>query len=395
MKTLVDNSKLQTLSVRRTAIAAGVMAAMVGGVADASHFRGAAMIPSVDANGLLTITTTNFWRPSAVSSAFASVGGGAGSAYVSSDASVIDTSDVRFTKVINVDRYQLSGAGTYNISWGSCCRVEGINNWAGSSSTSWTMNSTIVWDGQTANTPILFNFSAVQPEVVRGTNYAGNLGAVGGSGITLSYNQALNGIPSQPPGFTVDPVTGALSIPAASTATYLDNSGGNAGADYAFSGNILASDGSSVEFDWLFDAVDTGSGNLAPTVNDDIINALVGDTINFTFTASDDGLPNPPGALTWSFINLLGGGVLPASFDPLTQLFSWDSTGSAPGTYIAQAQASDGSLTDIGLLTINLSTPGGGGGPGPTIPEPSTVLLMGLGLAGVGFASRKKKPSLD
>jgi hypothetical protein len=372
-------------TLKYTAIAAGVIAALGSGMAEASHFRGAAMIPSVDENGKLTVTTTSFWRPTSVSSVSTSV---AGASYLGSAASVTDTSDIRFTKVINVDTFQLSGAGTYNIDAGSCCRVDGIHNFpGGNSSTSWNMDSTIVWNGSSANTPILFNFSAVQPEVVRGSDYSGSLGAVAGPGLTLSYDQVLNDIPSQPPGFTIDPATGQLFISAANTATYLDNSSGNIGADYAFSGNITASDGSRVEFDWLFDAVDTGSVNLAPSVTDAVVNALVGDTINFTFNATDDGNPNPPGSLTWSFIGFLGGGANAPTFNALTQAFEWDSTGSTLGTYVAQVQVSDGLLTDIGLLTINLGSDGGT----PQIPEPGTLSLLGLGLIGFGIAGRRKR----
>lgn len=372
-------------NLKHTAIAAGVIAAFSGGMAEASHFRGAAMIPTVEADGKLTVTTTSFWRPTSVSSVASNVGGGS---LLNRASSVLDTSDVRFTKVINVDTFQLSGAGTYTITSGSCCRVNGIENWPGSSSTSWTMNSTIVWNGSSANTPILFNFSAVQPEVIRGSDYSGNLGAVAGPGLTLSYDQVLNGIPTQPPGFTVDPVTGQLFISAANTATYPDNGSGNIGADYAFSGHINASDGSSVEFDWLFDAVNTGSGNLAPVVSDAIINALVGDTINFQFTATDDGNPNPPGGLTWSFIGFLGGGANTPTFNSATQQFEWNSGGSATGTYVAQVRASDGALTDFGLLTINL---GIDNGPGGQVPIPGTLSLVGLGLIGLGVAGRRKR----
>ena len=249
---------------------------------------------------------------------------------------------------------------------------------------SWTMNSSIAYNGSTANTPIQFNFSAVQPEVIKGSDYNGNLGAVAGPGLSLSYNQTLNeNINSQPPGFTVNAATGALHIPAASTAGYLDNPSTNVGADYAFSGNIMASDGSSVEFDWLFDAVGAGSGNLAPNVTDSFINIMLGDSVSHTFMGTDpEGSP-----LTWLFVNFFGPGVpaLMPSFDPLTQLFSWDSTGSMLGVYQAQVQASDGSLTDIGTLTINVTNGGS-----TAVPEPATLLLVGSGIAAAARYRRKK-----
>jgi Ca2+-binding RTX toxin-like protein len=225
------------------------------------------------------------------------------------------------------------------------------------------MNSMIYWDG-TATKPISFNFSAVQPEVVRNRAYVGNLSAVAGANLTLTYDQLLNdGITSQPPGFTVDPTSGGLSIPAANTTTYLDNTNTlSTGGDYAFSGNIYAKNASgltvgSVEFDWLFDAVNVGSVNLAPAVDDVTTSANVGVIINHTFTGSDqDG-----DAISWANVGLIGpGGATPAiapTFNPATQAFSWNTAGSVGGTWIAQVKATDpfGS-TDIGSLTINLSS---------------------------------------
>lgn len=368
------------------AVVTGIALAFVATASHASHFRGAAMIPTVNANGLVTVTTTSFWRNGAADGVSASVIGGT---FQSSAAQVFDTSDSRFTKVTDVARFQISGAGTYAITGSSCCRVQGIRNFPGNSSVGWTMNSTLVWDGVSAKTPILFNFSSVQPEVVRGVAYSGNLSAIAGTGLTLSYDQILNGIPLQPPGFLVNSTTGALSISAADTAGYLDNSAGNPGADYAFSGNIKASDGSQVEFDWLFDAVNTASNN-APSVNDVIINALVGDTVSTTITGADDGLPI--GALSWTNIGLLnplGSCTNAPSFNSSTQLFTWNTTGCALGSYIYQVQVSDSLLTDVGNITINLSARQGGGG--NQVPEPGTLSLLGLGAFGLAVVARRRK----
>jgi len=348
-----------------------------------SHFRGAAMIPSVSAGGLLTLTSTSFWKadrpegidegcnsstcpagganPTVVNVAtmqpvgsMVDVGGSEGFGNLARR--TIDSSDARFARVVQRHTFQLSAAGLYEIREMVCARVAGIRN-APAECTE--MNSRIRWDGSSANTPITFNFSAVQIEVVRGQDYAGNLSAVPAPGITLSYDQSLNqSITSQPPGFSINTSTGALSIPAASTATYLDNTAGNAGADYAFSGNIIASDGSKVEFDWMFDAVSTGSANRAPDANNAMVNATVGQTVTHTFTGSD-----PDGnALTWSFNQILGpGGAAPLiapTFNAATQQLTWNTTGSATGTWSLQVQARDpGGLTDIGVLTVNLGIP--------------------------------------
>lgn len=333
------------------------------------------MIPSVDATGLLTLTSTTYWRPGADGFPEAGIDEGGnphvtGSGFsapmndVGSDpnfpefaARTIDHSDSRFTKIRQQHALQLPAPGLYTISADSCCRVSGIINANGSS---WQMDSSIYWDGQTASTPINFSLNAVQTEVVRGADYSKPLSAVPASGLTLSYDQVLNlNITSQPPGFTVNPITGLLSIPAANTINYLDNPTANEGADYAFSGNIFARDASGtligqVEFDNMFDAV--GAPGHTPVADDASIDGFVNQTITHTFTGSDP--DNDP--LTWTFIDLVGPGnaepEIAHTFNPLTQEFSWNTAGSIPGTWIAQVQASDGSRTDIGDLTINLET---------------------------------------
>lgn len=378
-------------------MAGGIALAFAGTAAEASHFRGGALIPTVSTSGLLTVNATSFWRPGSSPFPVADItesnpiSTSAGS-MTQVGAKVIDASDSRFTKVTSVHTRQLTGTGLYTLSASSCCRVSGTSNTA---SNTWTMNSAIFWNGSSASTPILFNFSNVQPEVVRGVAYNDNLDAQAGLGLTLTYDQTLNaGIFSQPQGFTIDPNTGAMNILAGSTtlANYPDN-GSNPGADKAFSGNIKASDGSFVEFEWLFDAVAT-AGNLAPSINDIIINALVGGNVNAVITAVDDGLPTLPGALSWTDIGLLGGlgscSNAP-SFNTATQAFSWNTSNCAVGSYLYQVQTSDGQKTDFGTITVNLSKQQCGPGQCNPVPEPATLSLFGLGALALSAFSRRRK----
>ena len=370
---------MSSTKFKLAATVAGVAVALLSTAAQASHFRGGAMVASVSASGLLTVTSTTFWRKSAVNDINI-----AAPVSAISETWVQDTSDSRFDKNTGTHTFQLASSGLVSLSMSSCCRVSGASN---SFSNSWQLDSRILWNGTTANAPILFNFSNVQPEVLRGTAYAGNLGAISGSGLTLSYDQVLNpGITSQPAGFTVNAATGALAITAAATngASYVDNVS-NVGADAFFSGNIKASDGSFLEFEWVFDGVGVLS-NLAPTVNDQIINALVGDTVSTTVTGTDDGQPNA--TLTWADIGLLGSlgtCVNAPTFNTATQAFTWNTTGCAVGQYIYQVQASDGSKTDNGTITINV------GRQTNQVPEPGILSLLGLGALGLFAASRRRK----
>jgi hypothetical protein len=365
------------------AIAASVSIAFCATTAQASHFRGAALVPSVDANGLLTVDAKSFWRrdQNALPGSFPhsgvgtiSISGGVGSI---GDISISqDISDVRRAEINEVFEVQLPGAGTYTISWSSGSWVSGVPNAGGSYGTT----STIFWDGSTANAPILFDLENIQQQVIRGSAYTDNLDAVG-VGLTYDDTFLSTGMGSQATGYSVD-ASGQITIDAASTAGYADNLS-NMGADRAFSGKINAGDGSSIEYVWLFDGVDQGTGNLAPSINDLVVNALVGDSISEMVVATD---PNIGDILTLSFINFVGpGGVMPGNsiFDPLTGAFDWDSTGFAPGTYIATFGVTDGSLSDQGTITINLRRPS------TSVPEPTTGILLGAGL--LALARLRKK----
>ncbi|MCC6493263.1 MAG: hypothetical protein IT424_09600 [Pirellulales bacterium] len=359
----------------------------VASTASASHFRGAAMVPSVNSSGLLTVTTTAFWRKGqAIFDEFNPFVSGASG--ILSEVTVIDSSDSRYDIQVTTQTYQLTGAGVHSITNTGCCRVAtgGRGNW---SEGSWTMDSAILWDGSSANTPIDFNFASVQSQVSRLGAYSDSLHATSPAGLTLTYNQALNlSINSQPtPSFSVNTTSGALSIPAGETPLITDNttlSGQNVGADAAFSGNILASDGSFVEFDWMFDGVDSAVNN-APDVGNGSDSGIVGTLFNFLFPITDDTDTFPGGGLTFDlgFSAILG--PVPAIapiFNAATGAFSWDSAGSALGTYIFQVRGRDsGNLTDVGSFTVDLirvRPPNG------VVPEPMSILVHG-GLAASGF----------
>lgn len=370
-------------TVKLTVVSAAVTAAFLSSTAQASHFRGAAVVPSVSASGLLTIDSKSFWRVNSASGTGSSmsVTNDATNAFVDSAtriSRITDNSDSRRTELNEVYTLQLPGAGLYNFSWGSSSWVSGVPN----ARNSYGTTSSIFWDGSTANSPIIFDLENIQQEVVRGTTYSDNLDVIGN--VTYDDTHLSTGMTSQAAGYSID-ASGQITI---TNPQYADNAS-NDGADQAFSGSIDAADGSSVEFVWLFDAVDTGTvTNQAPTVVDDVVNALVGDTISETIVMTDPDLDPVTGSFI-SFLDGSGSAVNPASysFTPGTYAFEWDSTGFAAGTYQAVFEGSDGSLTDRGTLTINLTEPVA------AVSAPSIFALGGL--AGLFmFRSRRNKRKL-
>lgn len=340
--------------------------ALMATFANASHFRGGAANASVDENGLLTLSQTSFWRKGTANTSYSY----SSTAGTINTTGTINTSDARFDVATTTGTIQLPGAGLYTYSYATCCRVSGGKNFSGGY---FDIEGAIYWDGQTANAPILFDFASISNEVVKGSEYSQNLNAVG---VGLTYDQVLNtDINSQPPGFTVDPNTGQMHVSAANTNTWSENN--TLGADYGFSGNIKATDGSFTQYDWVFDLV-TAASNLAPNLTDIVINGLVGSTLTGTMSGID-----PEGnALTWFVQSLLGAGMNLTNFvfNAATQEFSFDTSGLSAGQYIANIGANDGALNGFGSITFNLST--------SSIPEPSALLLFGLA-AGLLVRSRK------
>ncbi|MEO9895722.1 MAG: VPLPA-CTERM sorting domain-containing protein [Paracoccaceae bacterium] len=393
------------------------LAASLGVVsqADASHGRGAAIVPSVDANGVLTVDMVGFWRQqgtavcsfphdcisATVTGPNGGVGSVGGSGVQNSGGATVDLNDSRRAEVRQIDTLQLDqGAGLYTIQWGSSAWVPGVEGLTGSN---YGTTSTIFWDGQTANAPILFDLENIQQEVVRGQTYSDNLDATSGNGLGLTYANSTpgtrTGVAEGPDTYAID-AFGNVTIDAgneiAGTGTYdiNDNPQPSApSADHAFEGSITNADGSSVEFYWVFDGVETGGpNNTAPNLDDLVVNVILGQTLNQTIEATD---PNTGDTLTLDLLSFTGAGeTFPAGLSgnsPLSGLFSWDSTGSTVGdTFLAIFETRDnGGLTDRGSLRINVIADPGGPGT-PAVPLPAGLVLFGTGLAGFGALKVRK-----
>ncbi|MEP3844766.1 MAG: VPLPA-CTERM sorting domain-containing protein [Paracoccaceae bacterium] len=393
------------------------LAASLGAVsqAEASHGRGAAIVPSVDANGTLTVDMVGFWRqdPSdpvcsfphdcisaTVTGPGGTVGTIGGNAASNSGGATLDLNDSRRAEVRQIDTLQLTqGAGLYEISWTGCCWVSGVE---GLDDSSYGTTSTIFWDGSTANAPILFDLENIQQEVVLGQNYSDNLDATSGNGLGLTYASTTasgeTGVAEGPDTFAIDAfgnVTIDAGNEAAGTGTYdITDNGSEPGADHAFEGTVTNADGSSVEFYWVFDGVETGGpNNTAPNLDDLVVNVILGQTLNQTIEATD---PNTGDTLTLDLLSFTGSGEsFPAGLSgssPLSGLFSWDSTGSLVGdSFLAIFETrDDNGLTDRGSLRINvIADPGGT----PAVPLPAGLVLFGTGLAGFGVLKARKKRS--
>ena len=109
--------------------------------------------------------------------------------------------------------------------------------------------------------------------------------------------------------------------------------------------------------------------NQAPQVNagtDQIITLPA--SANLSGTVTDDGLPNPPGAITITWSKDSGPGAVTFGDDKKKDTTA---TFSAAGTYVLKLIASDGEKSAFDTVTITVDPAGGGGDNLP--PDPATV----------------------
>ena len=126
----------------------------------------------------------------------------------------------------------------------------------------------------------------------------------------------------------------------------------------------------------------SGSDLVVITVNKPpVVNAGPNKTIAFPNVASlsgsatDDGLPNPPAALTYTWSAISGPGTV-IFVDP--NAASTTASFSAPGTYTLSLTANDGALesSDTVIITVNLA-PVVDAGPDQSITLPNIAILSG------------------
>ena len=129
-------------------------------------------------------------------------------------------------------------------------------------------------------------------------------------------------------------------------------------------------------------SISIANGPVLPVLVDESRPIFPGDLFNYTFRTVN---PSTPAAnLTWSDFTFEGVGIaIEPTFDPLTQLFSWNTAGSQQGVFTARVKITDSlGNSDIGTLRIVLDD--------TFVPEPATATLLGVALAGALAIARRR-----
>jgi hypothetical protein len=134
----------------------------------------------------------------------------------------------------------------------------------------------------------------------------------------------------------------------------------------------------------LLDFVYYGPGNTPPHGTDSLVHfPTAGSGVTFTHQLTATDAQDPATTLTWSDLQFTADGTVNPQLQPTLSpagLFSWDTTGSPRGEYLATAIVTDaGGYKDMVVLTIN------------TIPEPATAILCALALTTTFSSPRRRR----
>ena len=177
-----------------------------------------------------------------------------------------------------------------------------------------------------------------------------------GAIVTLNGRAFDDGLPNPPGAVTASwtQVSGPGTVTFGNAAQAVTSATLPALGDYVLW--LTASDGAAVRSDVVVVSVVSAGTNTPPTVSagpDRVAQLSLGVTLSAT--AGDDGLPNPPGALSYSWTMVGGPGA--ASFSaPSSSATS--ASFSAPGTYVLRVNVTDGGLSasDEVQVTVEQAT---------------------------------------
>jgi hypothetical protein len=228
----------------------------------------------------------------------------------------------------------------------------------------WARNS-----GSTADAPASSEAVMEMPTVINSpSNAAPTVNAGPDRTITLPSTASLQGSasddgrPSPPAAMTLSwarvsgPGTVTFSAPTAAVTTASFSAAGT----YVL--RLTASDSVLSASDTVTVTVNAATTNAAPTVNAGPDRTItLPSTASLQGSASDDGRPSPPAAMTLSWARVSGPGTV--TFSAPTAAVTTASF-SAAGTYVLRLTASDSALSANDTVTVTVNPPAGGGGSG-------------------------------